>query len=160
MDALWRKTLRAVTRRQASVRRCLVLGVGFGGIFKEVRSVYPDAEIIGVDWDAELAELGKKLGILHLDTKMGIVLGDAADVVPSLDGVFDLVIVDMFVEQNLAPILYDAAFQDALIKKVAPGGLVCVNGYNKYAVFPSWKSKLHALQMVRYKMNDVWILKK
>ncbi len=157
MDALWRKTLRAAARYDVSVRRCLVLGVGLGGIFQQVRSSYPLAEIVAVDWDRELIELGKTLGIVPVDARMQIITGDVADVVPRLGGVFDLVIIDLFTGKHLAPILYEPSFRDVLMQKVTAGGVVCLNGYLEKKVFEVWKPSALQTQTVRYQMNDILI---
>ncbi len=160
IDTMWRNTLRAVRRRGTPVRRCLALGVGLGGIFMNVRATFPDAEIVGVDWDAELAEIGKNLGIYDFDERVQIVIGDASDVVPALGGEFDLVLADLFVGTNHAPILHDPTFQDVVVQKITPWGVLCVNGYNKHEVFDGWKARMRPEYIVHYRMNDVLVFSK
>lgn len=157
MDGLWRKVLRTVARRRPVVRRCLVLGVAMGGTFGLVRRRFPGAAVVGVDWEPALFALGKELGVFRGDDAVTFIEGDAAAVVPALDGTFDLALVDMFDGRKVADAVSDPRLQDAVAGRLAAGGIVCLNYYNEPAVLNGWTARLGAPATVRYQGNRIAI---
>ncbi len=157
MDGVWKKTVRLLLRRDLDVRHCLVLGVALGGTFGIVQKAWPDADIVGVDWEPALFELGKKIGIYRPDTRVNFIEGDAAEVVPALEGKFDLIIIDLFNGKKVADVVSDSAFQEAVAAHLAEDGIVAVNCYNQRPVFEGWQKRLGDSSFVRYSANEVGI---
>ncbi|MEY4744224.1 MAG: hypothetical protein RL272_169 [Candidatus Parcubacteria bacterium] len=157
MDALWSKVLSRVASRGLVVRRCLVLGVAMGGTLGLVRRRWPDAALVGVDWEPALFRLGLDLGIFRPSADVRFIEGDAAAVVPGLDGAFDLVLVDMFFGRTVARAVSDAAFQDAVVAHLAPGGVVAVNRFDQPDVLAGWRARLGEASEVHYGGNRIGI---
>src|SRR5687768_440979 len=153
MDALWRTVLGRVARQKPTVRRCLILGVAMGATFGVVRRDWPEAEVIGIDWEPALFSLGKELGIHREGKGMIFVEGDAAAIAPALQGTFDLVLVDLFNGRPVTDAARDPRLQDAVAAKLEQGGVVCVNYYDQPAVLEGWRSRLGAPETVRYQGN-------
>ena len=63
------------------MRRILVLGVAGGTIIRLLHDAYPTAEIIGVDIDRVMIELGKKYFGLKNIPKLTFIVDDAKDFV-------------------------------------------------------------------------------
>jgi len=155
MEALWRTVLANVARKKSDVRRCLMLGVAMGATFGIVRKDWADAEVVGVDWEPSLFELGKKLGVHREGEGMDFVEGDAAAVVPAIHGDFDLVMIDLFNGRRVADAVSDPRLQDAVAARLAPGGVLCVNYFGEPAVLEGWKTRLGKPETIRYQGNRI-----
>jgi spermidine synthase len=158
MDRVWTKTIRHLLRRDFDVRRCLVLGVAMGATFGVVQKAWPDADIVGIDWEPALFELGKKIGIFHPTPRVTFVEGDAAAEVPRLEGKFDLIIIDLFNGRNVADAVSDAAFRIAVTDHLSENGVIALNCYFQRHVAEEWPGRLGSPTFVHYEANDVGIL--
>lgn len=155
MDALWRKVIARAAADGLAVRRCLVLGVALGGTFNQVRRRWPDAALVGVDWEPELFALGIRLGVFRPSADVRFIEGDAAEVMPTLDGAFDLVLIDLFNGRKVADAVSGPRFQDAVVAHLAPGGIVAVNRFDQPAVLDGWRARLGGPQEVHYGGNRI-----
>lgn len=155
MDGVWRKAIRFEQKRGLDVRRCLILGVAMGSTFNLVQRAWPDADIVGVDWEPELFALGVKIGIFRPDSRVQFIEGDAVQVVPALNGEFDFVIVDLFNGREVAEAVADPALQDAVVARLAPGAIVAVNCYRQKYRLDGWVQRLGTPIMLKYVQN--WI---
>ncbi len=160
MDALWRKVIARVAKDGLAVRRCLVLGVAMGGTFNLVRKRWPDAALVGVDWEPDLFTLGLERGVFRPSADVRFISGDAVEVVPTLEGAFDLVLVDLFFGRKVADAVSDPRLQDAVAARLAPGGVVAVNRYDQPAVLDGWRSRLGEPADVRYEANRIALFRK
>lgn len=155
MDGVWKKTLRAAARRGMRPARCLVLGVAMGSTFNLLRRRWPDAEIVGIDWEPALYALGRELGVFRGDARTTFVEGDAAVEVPRLDGTFDLALVDLFNGHRVADAVRGAALREALAAKIAPGGIVAVNYYRQPDAVRDWNRTFGGTVPMRYRSNGI-----
>jgi len=90
VEGIWKETLKKL--RHKTINKCLILGLGGGTAAKLVRKYWPEAEIVGVDIDPVMVEMGKKyLGLGEV--KVEIKIGDAEDFIKSK---YDLVIADLY----------------------------------------------------------------
>ncbi len=91
VNVIWKPTLKKVKSEKLTVKSCLILGLGGGTAAKYVRLLWPEAEIMGVDIDPVMIELGKKyLGLDKIN--VGIEVQDAYD----FDEKADLIIIDLY----------------------------------------------------------------
>ncbi|HTM68352.1 MAG TPA: hypothetical protein VL426_03565 [Candidatus Binatia bacterium] len=157
MDALWRTVLATVARRKPEVRRCLLLGVAMGATFAIVRRDWPEAAVVGVDWEPSLFDLGRKLGVHRGGAGLDFVEGDAAEMVPALRGTFDLALVDLFNGRQVAAAVSDPRLQDAVAAKLGPGGIVAVNCFDQPKTLEGWTARFGPPTMVRYQGNRIGI---
>jgi spermidine synthase len=160
VDALWTKVLRYAKRHGLRVRRCLILGVAMGGTFMLVRRRWPGAEIVGVDWEPELYVLGRRIGIVKPDAKMRFIEGDAAAVIPTLDGEFDLIIMDMFDGKKIAGAMTDPALQNVIVSKLSTRGMLAINCFRDHWALAGWTSLLGKPRVMRYVENKMGVFRK
>ena len=92
VETIWKSTLRRINHlSNQPINSCLILGLGGGTVAKLIRKKYPEAEIIGVDIDSEMIELGKKYLKLN-DYKVKIIIGDALDFPNHPNQKYDLIL--------------------------------------------------------------------
>lgn len=96
VETIWKQTLHKIKNSKSEIKNCLILGLGGGTVVKILKKNWPNTEIVGVDIDIEIVELGKKyLGLDEKDVKIEI--KDAEKLIPHPRGeVFDLIIVDLY----------------------------------------------------------------
>lgn len=124
--------------RTAPIRRVLLLGLGGGGLIRPLRRRFPDCEITAVEWDPVMAALPAQLGIVDANTAqhLRVLVGDAAEVVPMLEGTFDLIIIDLFRGPLTSPHLAEDPFISAVKNHLAPQGFLLVNLFKSVDVIP------------------------
>lgn len=73
---IWKKSLKKVHGEKTEVEKALVLGLGGGSLVKVIHKFWHEANVIGVDIDPLMVEMGKKhLGLK--DEEVEIVISDA-----------------------------------------------------------------------------------
>jgi len=116
-EKIWKITLKKI-QKDLKVKKCLIVGMGGGGIAKLVRQYWPDSEIIGVDVDLVMVDLGRKY--LNLDkTGAKVVIADAYEYMANVtknSEKWDLVCVDVYVERSV-PKKFETEDFIKLIKK-------------------------------------------
>jgi spermidine synthase len=81
---------------QTRRRRVLILGLAAGSVVRAVRTLDPDAEIVGVELDREVVRLARRHFGLD-DLAIEVVTGDALPYLRRERRRFDLVVEDLFV---------------------------------------------------------------
>ena len=106
VETIWKSTIKKVKSDKQSlpfdgklmVKSCLVIGLGGGTVVKLVKKNWPEVEIMGIDIDPIIVELGEKyLGLGQVDVEIKI--GDALELVKRLKMKgerFDLIVVDLY----------------------------------------------------------------
>jgi len=155
MDAVWRKIILKLRLRRSNVKRVLVLGVALGSSFRLVHRAWPKAEIVGIDWEPVLHEIGKEIGVYKKSSLITFVEGDALTATRELSGTFDLVIVDLFSGKDMAEAACAPQLQDAVLALTAEGGAVAVNYYRSPAKLAGWTARFGEPEPVRSDSNSV-----
>ncbi len=123
---MWRQALRFVPAR-ARVKRVLMLGLGAGVALPHVFARFPESRVTVVEWDPAMVEVAERAGYVSTERLPDVLVGDAADIVPSLGETFDLILVDLFRGDRAAPILEQSAFVRALAARLRPHGFLLLN---------------------------------
>jgi spermidine synthase len=112
------------------IKRVLVLGVGGGAVIRQLLHFIAPDEIVGVELNSTHIMLAKKFFGLH-DKRITLVKEDAVQWISAYRGdKFDLIIDDLFAEQNGTPIRAvpaDMKWFNALLKHLSPGGALVSN---------------------------------
>ena len=114
------------------VRRLLMLGVAGGTCLRQMRHLWPKAELVGLDIDRQLIRAANRfMGLEDCHVKM--VFGDADKKLKSLLGPFDVIIDDLYkcgdsdVERGGVP--FPKRLQN-LLPLLAPKGIIAANFIN------------------------------
>lgn len=128
LHAVWQECLEEQRLSDRQMESILILGFGAGSaasILRKEMSI--SAPIRGVDGDPEMLRLART--VFHVGKLPGLDLeeSDALDFVQAHDQQYDLVLVDLCHELDLAPGVDEEDFVRGLRRCTAPGGLLCFN---------------------------------
>ena len=125
----WTLAAPAVLMRRERRRRVLFLGFGAGSAARVVRSLHPDAELVGVERDAAVLRLARRhFGIDKLGVEL--IVEDALAYLRRERRRFDLIIEDVFIGTARTLRKPDWLFDEgyALIRpRLCAGGLLAAN---------------------------------
>ena len=128
LNGLWRQ---AFTRlpEDLNVKRILMLGFGPGETLRLYAKRFPQASMTVVELDPVMVDLAKRFGHLQGKRVPEIRIGDAREIVPTLQGQYDLVILDMFNGLKVAEPAKDLAFIQEVLRRLRPHGAILYNAY-------------------------------
>lgn len=125
VGVIWKPVLKRIQKRINPVK-CLILGVGGGTVAKYLRLYWKNVEIIGVDIDPAMVDLGKKylgLDVIGIDLK----ISDAYEYLMKENSKFDLIIVDLYQGDEFPKKFEKEEFLKHLNKIKIEGGIVIFN---------------------------------
>lgn len=127
LDTVFRSAFKKINLTQRPWTSVLLLGLGAGNVPAILKETGQDWYITGVEIDAEMVRLGQKWCGLADHPHLHIVIDDAIHYVQNCDRQFDLIIIDLFVDE-LVP---SGAEQEAFIRRLPtllnPHGAILYN---------------------------------
>ena len=149
VDTLFR---RAFTRLSAghpgSVNRIAVIGIGGGIAIRKLRDLYPKAHITGVDIDPVVVDAAKKYFHLGSVSNCSLLIWDAEKYVRkpvTSSSRFDLVIVDIYIGNDVPGFVTQKPFLSGIKKHMRPGGFLIINYFSFYQQPEKTKIFFHTL---------------
>jgi spermidine synthase len=134
--------------------KILVFGIGGGGIFRQLHEMYPATDITGVDVDSEIVRISKKYFQFPGD-KIHLIVSDAkkfAESYPIRNGLFDLVIIDIYIGNDVPEFVTSVGFLKSLKRLLRNNGSVMLN----YFSFQNQPEKsAHLEKVIRILYSDV-----
>ena len=108
--------------------RCLLLGLGLGSVPQIIEERFGiGLEYVAVEYDAAVAQLAEDYLLYRLRSPITTIVADAEAFVAQCDERFDLVLVDIFVDDEVPRQFDSVAFAKTLAELTVPGGLVISN---------------------------------
>lgn len=112
----------------SKTRNILVLGLGGGCVLKTLRNDFNYANrITAVDIDPVIIEIAKKEFGISEDDKTKIICDDAFDYVMNDNSMFDLIIIDLFIDNKIPDKFLLLEFWRGIINKLSLGGTIIFN---------------------------------
>jgi spermidine synthase len=105
--------------------RMLVLGLGGGSVARSWRALYPEAELVGVELDPDVIELGQRY--LELPRDIETHAADGRAWLRGQERQFDVILVDAFQFPYIPFHLTTVEFFTELKRRLAPGGVLMIN---------------------------------
>jgi len=131
IDTLWEAAFGAFgISFRTQVKKVLVLGVAGGTVIHMVHTLFPEAEITGVEIDATMIGIGKKYFSLDTIHSLHIVCEDAKVFVVAEEKKghsYDLVIMDMFFGRVIPAFILEDPFLGNVKKIVRENGCLVIN---------------------------------
>lgn len=108
-------------------RRILMLGLGGGALAKYCHRHIPGADVTIVEPDAEVIALREEFCIPPDSGRFRVVCADGAAFVKQELGTYDVILIDAFDSEGIAPSLQNESFYRALSLRLEPHGTLVMN---------------------------------
>lgn len=119
--------LRHINFRKES-KNVLVLGMGGGSVVESIRRDFDsDAELTLVEIDPVMIRIAREEFDLEQYGRINIIQADAADYVRTSIGKFEVLIVDLFIQDQIPDIFTEEPFLSRLPQLLAPEGKLIFN---------------------------------
>ena len=132
LDKVFRSAFEQLELEQRAVESVLLLGLGAGNVPQLLRKSNPKAKVTALEFDPEVIRLGKQYFGLSDLPNLEIVIGDAFQFIPTCTVTFDLIIVDLFVDEEVPEAASSQDFLENLALLLSKNGLLVFNrlGHN------------------------------
>lgn len=131
---LFHVTFKQLHFNDRKINTALILGFGAGSIASLLTETFhKDCYITGVDADEVVIELAKKHFNIERFKKLKIYVDDAYQFVLNSKEKYDLIAVDIFIDNYTPPHFSDTIFLSKFVNILSPSGLIC---YNRMASNP------------------------
>jgi SAM-dependent methyltransferase len=150
---MWAWALRQITPGSAKIHRILILGLGAGGGLLPFYRQFPHAHIVCVEIDPAMVELASTLKLLRPTMRPEIHVGDALDILPTLTGRFDMIVCDMFLGQEVAPVTAQPKLIEQITRLLEPQGHLLVNAYTQNEILDSYKTAFAEEKCKKFHQN-------
>ncbi len=127
LDKVFRSAFKQLELKNRNVEAALLLGLGAGNVPQLLRHSNPKAKVTALEFDPEVIRLGKEFFGLGEVPNLEIKEGDAFEFIPTCTVTFDLIIVDLFVDENVPEAASSQKFLEKLAALLNKNGLVVFN---------------------------------
>lgn len=108
-------------------KHILMVGLGGGSLAKFCYRYFPEAEVTVVEIDEQVIALRDRFLVPADGPRFRVVHADAVDVIGTLDGAVDVLMVDGFDVNGMPPALCSDDFYAACARALRPGGVLVAN---------------------------------
>ncbi len=124
----FRKAFRAIDLETAQFRDVLVLGLGLGSIPYLLEKTFGQKmHFTTVEIDEAVVELAYRYALQGLESPVECIVADASRYVPMPGPLFDLICMDIFLDDTVPEAFTDTAFLEQLAGRLQPEGLLLFN---------------------------------
>ncbi len=154
----WEEALSALGLEAHRWEHVLLVGMGASLIDLLARGKHPPHAITVIEIDPEMVRLQERLFTLPVPYQ--VLIGDAADLLPTLSDTYEGIFVDAFVEDEVPPTLLCDSFVNALKLRLSPQGILIWNVLRPTqaeAVGALLSKAFPAIRRWRYAPHTFWI---
>jgi spermidine synthase len=128
LQRVWDKVLQRIDLK--NINRILILGMGAGSSIQLLREKYNyDRKIVAIELDPVIVEIARDEFGIRPDKNLRIETTDAAEYVRRKTHKFDLILIDLFIDNKVPDILLQRPFWEDTAGKTAPGGIILFNAF-------------------------------
>ena len=122
---VWTPVIKSLSRTyHLEPKTCLILGLAGGTVAKMLSDKFHPREIVGVEIDPIMIDLGKKYLGLGDIPDLEIIVEDAYLYIKNNESCIDLILVDLYIGDQLPEFVYSPKFIDKILKF---GKIVVIN---------------------------------
>jgi spermidine synthase len=126
LDLAYTRKMMAFLLFHANPKRILLIGLGGGSLAKFCHRHLPRARVTAVEIDPTVIAMSEQFGVAA-DERLAIVQADAAEYLPTVQADTDVLLLDGFDRDGIAPSLSAPAFFAAARRRLRPHGLLVAN---------------------------------
>lgn len=141
---IWNKAINQIFREKVKVEKALILGLGCGDCAFAIHQRYPQAQMTGVEIDAQVVDAAQCYFDLAVLKNLKIAIGDGLEYVKKITKTkakFDLIIIDVYLGKNAPQSFRSKSFFNQLKRLLNPDGVVIYN----HLFFDEHKNKAQGL---------------
>ena len=138
-----------------NVKKVLMLGLGAGGQIGTINKTFPHCTLTAVEYDKEMVQLAHETQLYKPFPFPNVLLGDAKDVVPTIQDSFDLIILDLFAGPEPSPLGHDEQFIGQLRERLTPKGLLLINVYQRAEYLETAKRLFTNSSLWQFRLNNL-----
>lgn len=147
---IWNKAINQIFREKVKVEKALVLGLGCGDCAFAIHQRYPQAQMTGIEIDAQVVDAAQCYFDLAVLKNLKITIGDGLTYVKkrasakgrsSSGRKFDLIIIDVYLGKDAPQSFRSKSFFNQLKQLLNPNGVVIYN----HLFFDEHRSKAQGL---------------
>lgn len=126
LDLAYTRKMMAFLLFHPNPQRILIVGLGGGSLAKFCHRHLPRARVVAIEIDSTVIAMSSQFGVTP-DERLAIIQADAADYLPTAQADTDVMLLDGFDRDGIAPSLSDPAFFDAARRRLRPHGMLVAN---------------------------------
>jgi spermidine synthase len=126
LDLAYTRKMMAFLLFHPNPKRILLVGLGGGSLAKFCHRYLPRARVTAVEIDPTVIAMSGQFGVTA-DERLAIVQADAADFLPTAQADTDVLLLDGFDRNGIAPSLSNPSFFAAARRRLRPNGLLVAN---------------------------------
>lgn len=138
-----------------TVRRILMLGLGTGGTLSVYAKRFPKASLTIIEIDPAMRDLMPRVGSAKRWQKIEVIVGDALEVLPTLQGTYDLVISDMFLGMDVAKAAREATLVENILRLTDRHGAILMNAYREEDALDMFKPSFAESARWVFRLNHI-----
>jgi spermidine synthase len=128
LHRLFRKVFQHIGIGANAPSNLLLLGLGGGSIVSIIRDEYLlDLPITAIEKDPEVIRIANKFFSISRFSNLDIVCIDAEEYIRTSHGRFDMIIVDLFIDNNVPEQFIRKEFLEGCLRILSPGGRMVFN---------------------------------
>ena len=144
LGEIFERTFKQIELTKRKVNKALILGFGVGNVASLIEKSCTGSKIIGVDFDEVVIELGKKYFSTEKIKNLTVHHADAYDFILKHKDSYDLIVVDLFVDDYTPTRFSEKIIMEAIEKNLSKNGLVCFNRFVN-----TEKNKAYTLELIQ-----------
>src|SRR5690606_26637403 len=112
----------------SKTKEILLLGLGGGSVLKTIRNEFNfSGKITAVDIDPVIIQIAEEEFGINSDDNTNIICSDAIDYIENDNNKFDLIIIDLFIDNEIPKKALSLTFWGEIIKKTEQDGFIIFN---------------------------------
>lgn len=127
LDKVFRSAFRQLEIKNRNIQCVLLLGLGAGNVPRILAEYDQKIKVVAVEIDPEVLRLGESHFGLQQSPQLQVEVADALQYVMDCEGVFDMVVVDLFVDEEVPPAACATIYLQQLAALLRPQGLLVFN---------------------------------
>ncbi len=168
LDTVFRSAFEQIHLPERNFQDILLLGLGAGNVTTILTEIAPEIKVVAVEIDPEVLRLGEAHFGLKPGPRLEIELADALEFVWRCELKFDMVVVDLFVDDAVPEAACSEAYLQRLAAMLRPGGMLL---FNRLAYSPilsqhteefgrKMMAALPGAYVLDADLNKVWVYEK